>query len=422
MRHLIIGNGPAGVTAAEVLRDQDANCRITLITREDVPFYSRCQLADYVEASVPRERLLSRPASFYHDLGIELHLNCVATALDAQAHIVSVRSGTDTVQWPYDRLLLATGSAALLPPIPGLQTTPGVFTLKTLTDAETLLAGLPAGGHAVVIGSGCVGIEVIQALARRGLQVTLIEAQQHVLPLILDGEVAQRVQARLQAHGIRVKTNSPAQAVIGGPTGVTAVRAGDEEIPCDLVVCAAGVRRDFGWIAGSGIATATGILVDSRMATTVPDIFAAGDLIEGMDSLGTTRRVLPTWPNAVNSGRIAGLNMAGVERHYRGLDAFNVIRIFELPLSSFGSRDGDRTVTRIEGTTLRRLTLRDGRIVGGQFYGDVDETGLLYELMNKRVDVSEVADKLLAPGFGPAWMMPPPPQPLRIQPSANAHI
>lgn len=365
-----------------------------------------------MEESVSHERLFPRAASFYRDLDIQLHFGQAVTALDAAAHTVTLGSGAEAVQLPYDRLLIATGSAALVPPIPGLQTTPGVFTLKTLADAEVLRASLPGVRRAVVIGAGCVGLEIVQALARKGLQVTLLEAQDRVLPQMLDREIASRVAARLHAHGITVRTDCPAQAVISHQHGVSAVQVNGETIPCELVVCAVGIQRELAWLADSGIATATGILVDTRMATSAPDIFAAGDIVEGVDTLGT-RRVLPTWPNAVNSGRIAGLNMAGIERHYRSLDAINVIRIFELPVSAFGRHDGERTVTHAHGDQLRKLTLTGGRIVGGQFYGDVDETGLLYELMNKRADVSAVATKLIAPGFGPGWLLPQPPQPLR---------
>ncbi|MBI4986998.1 MAG: NAD(P)/FAD-dependent oxidoreductase [Rhodocyclales bacterium] len=412
MRIVIVGNGPAAVAAAETIRDLDGGCGIVMVSQESVPFYSPCPLAEYVEASVPRAHLFLRPESFYRDLGIETRFGLAATAVDSAARKLTLGSGAAATQLEYDRLLIAAGARAVMPPLPGLADTPGVFALKTLADAEGILARLAQVRRAVVIGSGFIGLEAAQALVRKGVAVTVIEAMGQVLPQMLDAELAALVESRLREHGVDVRTNSAAQAVLGGAAGVAAVKAGGVDIPCELVVCAAGVRPDVAWLAGSGIATAAGVLVDDRMATNLPGIYAAGDIVETNDSLGQ-RRVIGNWPNAVNGGRIAGLNMMGVERRYRGLDGINVVRIFDLPVSSFGGRDGERSLCRKEGGHMRKLALRNGRIVGGQFYGDVNGTGLYHELMNKGVDVGSFEDELLAPGFGIGRLMPQPPLPLR---------
>ncbi len=404
MRVVILGNGPAAIAGAEAARDLDRECEITLVSEEATPFYSPCPLAEYVEGSVPRERLFLRDPGFYRERRIRALLGRRVTGIDAEAPRVRLDGG-DALE--FDRLLVATGARAVLPPVPGLAGTPGVFPLKTLADADAVLERLGRSRRAVVIGSGFIGLEAAQALRRRGLHVTVVEALPQVLPQMLDAELAALVEDRLRAHGVEVHLASPVEAVIGGPAGVTGVVAGGREIPCDLAICAAGVRPQLSLVAGAGIATATGILVNDRMETSRPGVYAAGDVVEAF-AVDGQRRVLPNWPNAVNGGRVAGHNLMGVARRFRGLDGINVVRVFDVPVASFGARAGDRAVVRREGSAVRKLALRDGRIVGGQLLGDVDRTGLWYALMKEGRDVAAFGDALLDRGFGYGRLLQPP--------------
>lgn len=415
MRLVILGNGPAAVAAAEAARSLDERCEITLISRESVPFYSPCPLAEYLEGSIPRSLLFLRDEDSYRRQRLTTVFGRAAAGIDAEARRVRLEDGT----LEYDRLLIATGSRAVMPPIPGLAETPGVFSFKTLGDADRILARLPGARRAAVIGSGFIGLEAAQALSRRGLKVTVIEALPQILPQMLDTELAGRVEERLREHGVEVLTGSPASAVLGGAGGVAAVAAGGAEVPCDLVVCAAGVRPDLSLVAGSGLATAAGILVDDRMATSAEGIFAAGDVAEGPDVFGR-RRVLPNWPNAVTCGRIAAFNMLGLERHHRGLEAINVVRIFGAPVGSFGAGPGEsgpgaRLLRREEGPLLQKLALSEGRIVGGQFWGDVDRMGVFNEMMKKGVQVGGLEGELLSPRFGYSRLLAPPALPSRFR-------
>lgn len=412
MHIVIVGNGPAAIAAAEIIRERDQGCELTLISKEALPFYSPCALAEYVEQRVPREHLFLREQRFYARHHIEMVLGRAATAVDGVRKRVTIGTGAEAQHLEFDRLLIASGARAILPPIPGLEGTPGVFTLKTLADADGIVAHLPRARRAVVIGSGFIGLEAAQALARRGLSVTVVEAMGHVLPQMLDAELASRVERRLTAHGVDVRLSSPAESITGGPGGVTAIRAGGVELSCELVVCAAGVRPDIGWLSGSGIATATGILVDEHMETSVPGIFAAGDVVETNDTSGH-RRIVANWPNAVNGGRIAGLNMAGVERRFRGLEAVNVLRVFDVPVAAFGAREGERTLLVETAEGVRKLTLSGDRIVGGQIVGDVDGAGVYLGLMNKGVDVRAVEAGLLSQHFGLGCLLPAPTIPVR---------
>jgi nitrite reductase (NADH) large subunit len=390
---VIVGNGPAAVSSAETIRSLDSAREIVLISKESVPFYSPCPLAGYVGGTVPRERLFLRDADFYSRMRVKTLFGCAVTGIDTAERRVRYSGWTAGEIAGYGRLLIAAGAVAITPAILGLRDTTGVFTLKTLSDADGILSRIAGARRAVVIGSGFIGLEAAQGLQRRGLHVTVVEALGQVLPQMLDTELAQMARQRLGAHGVETFINSPAEAVTGGTDGVTAVRAGGHDIPCDIVICAAGVRANLAFLAGSGIATERGILADDRMRTSQPDVYAAGDVIE------LNGRYIPNWPNAVNTGRIAALNMMGQDRRYSGLDGINVGQIFETPVASCGAAIGEQTLRWASGGVVRKIFVTNGRVVGGQLWGDVNATGVYHELMKKGMDVSAFAADLPRPDF-----------------------
>ena len=403
MKMLIIGNGPAAISAAETLRTQDDRCVIQMLSRENVPFYSPCPLAEYVEGRIPKEHLFLRAPDFYDKTGIDIRYNHPAQRIDT-AH---QRVWVGETAFNYDRLLLAHGSKAFVPPIEGLSGTAGVFELKTLADAEGILERLKSAKRAVVIGSGFIGLEAVQALVRQGLAVTLLEAQNHVLPSMLDPDMAAIVERRLTDHGVIVKTNHLAERVLSNAQGVCGVLAGGETIPCELLICAAGVRADLSFLDGSGIAHNRGIVVDTRMQTNVTGIFAAGDVIERPDA-PEKHQVLPNWLNAVTTGRIAALNMLGYPRQHPGLEAVNVVRVFDLPIASFGRQHGEQNLRwHNQYGAVRKILVSQNRIVGGMLVGEVNGTGVLHELMKKGVNVAPFGERLSHPDFGYIHSMEP---------------
>lgn len=411
MKIVVIGNGPAAVSAVEAIRSLDRACEIVMIAKEAEPFYSPCPLAQYVEGTVSRDHLFLRDIGFYRDLDITTMFGRQVTHVDTEMNQVIL---SDEEQVSYDRLLIAAGARAVLPSLPGLTVhEPGVFVLKTLADAEAIRGYLDEAQRAVVIGAGFIGLEAAQALARRGLSVTVVEALDRVLPQMLDAGMAARVQAHLESNGVQVMLDSPAEAVMstGSSTGlgdgqVTSVVAGGQEVPCDLVVCAVGVRPNRDLVEGTEIATNTGILVDEHMETSQRGVFAAGDIAEAADIFGQ-RQVLPTWPNAVEGGRVAGYNLAlsqaevlaGVERRFTGLVDANVLSVFDLPVVSLGRQNGSETLHWVRNGVGKKLVLEEGRVVGLQMVGQVDKAGLFLDLMIKGRDVTEFGEELLAPGF-----------------------
>jgi len=393
MKLVIIGNGPAAVAAAESFREAGGAGQVAMIAHEDGPCYSPCPLAEYVEGTVTRESLFVRDESFYHALNIATRWGEEVQRVLPDEHRVLLASGSAI---PYDRLLIAAGASVVRPPIPGLDKE-GVLALKTLGEAEALLAHLPHTRRAVVIGAGFIGLQAAQALTRQGVAVTVVEILDRVLPQMLDTEMAALVQTRLGNEGVAVRTGSQVNAVLGNGR-VTGVVVDDEEMMCDLVINAAGVRPRLGLVSGTEITADKGILVDEHMRTSDPDVYAAGDIIQATDFFGQ-RRVIATWPNAVHSGRVAGNNLAGRHRHLPGLEDANVVRIFGLPVVSIGRRDGDTTLQRTDNGMVRKLALADGRVVGLQMVGTADGAGLFLGLLKQRRDVRAFGQDLLDPAF-----------------------
>jgi nitrite reductase (NADH) large subunit len=421
MKIVILGNGPAAVSAAETIRQIDSGCEIVMISKEDAPLYSPCPLAEYVEGSVPRKSLFLRDRAFYASNRFETLFGCSVTRIDTAARRVHYAGPKGAGAVEYGRLLIATGAEAVVPPVPGLATpskrfgifrarpaagaalnpVPGLFTLRTITDADGILSGIGKYRRAVVIGSGFIGLEAAQALARHGIEVTVVETLGHVLPQMLDEEMAERVGKQLAGHGIKVLVRSSAETVWWSRKGVHGVSAGGKELPCDLVICAAGVRPGLSFLDGSGIATGRGILVDGQMRTSQPDVYAAGDIIQ------LNGKALANWPNAVKTGRIAGSNMLGIDRFHPDLEDYNVVRIFDIPVASFGAREGDSELRWESPGVLRKIAVTDGKVAGVQLWGDVNGMGFYHELMKKGADISAFGDALASPQTGYAAFLRP---------------
>lgn len=397
----VIGNGPAATNAVETFRSVDPSSEIVMIARETGPAYSPCPLAEYLEGTVTRENLFVRDEAFYRSLRVTTLWGRQVERILPGEHQVLLADGEAI---GYDRLLIAAGASTIRPSIPGLGLE-GVFPFKTLADADAILAYLPSARRALVIGAGFIGLEAAQALRRRGLAVTVVEILDQVLPLMLDTDMAALVQKRLEENGVEVRTGSQVKAVTGDGH-VSGVVVDDEEVPCDLVVYAAGVRPNVELVAGTEIATDVGILVDEHMRTSHPDVYAAGDIVQGMDLFGQ-RRVIATWPNAVTGGRVAGYNLAGRHCHLPGLEDASVVRVFGLPVVSLGQREGDTALKRARDGVVCKLTLEEGRVVGLQQVGTADGAGLFLGLIKQRRDVRVLGEDLLDVGFNYGRLLKP---------------
>lgn len=393
MRHVIIGNSAAGVYAAEAIRAVDSKCKITIISDEKSPCYSRCLLPYYISGELSQEELIVRDIEWYRSRDIETLLGkrAIKVAEDARKVILD-----DDEEIPYGSLLVATGGSARLPPVDGIDN-PMVFTLRDMDDALRISEVLPGAKQAVVLGAGLIGLKVVYALWSRGVSVTVVEVLGHVLPQTLDLRAAEIVQKALGQQNIVVKTGSTATRIIGRESTVEAIELDSgETITCDLVVCAVGVRPNTELVQDTAIQRNEGILVDEHMRTNVPDVYAAGDVAETIDFLSKERRVNAVWPSATRGGKIAGCNMAGVDKRCDAEMAMNSLDFFGIPIISIGLVDpeGDEyetiTAHSPEKSSYRKLVLKGGRIVGMVLVGDVKKAGVISSLIRREDDVTQI--------------------------------
>ncbi|HEX2987651.1 MAG TPA: FAD-dependent oxidoreductase, partial [Chloroflexota bacterium] len=279
MKHLIVGNGPAGISAARTLRRLAPGDQVALVAEESQPFYSKVLTSYFVGGKVPYENMLLSNAEGFQEKGIQLLMGKQAVRIDPATRELLL-SGGERVSC--DRLLLATGASPFIPPIEGIKL-PGVFTLWTHDDSVKMKEWIQEGQHAVVVGAGLVGLKAAEAFLMRGLTVTVVELLDRVLPQVLSLEDAAIVKRELEKRGVVIRT-STGVSQISGEDRVREVTLNDgSTLPCDVVVVATGVRPNLSLAKSAGISFGRGILVGEFMETSVPGIYAAGDVTEAYD-------------------------------------------------------------------------------------------------------------------------------------------
>ena len=342
-RHIvIIGCGTAGAAAALRARKTDRTATITILQAEPAPEYSRCGLPYTLTGAIPRrENLIIHPIRFYQGplVRADLRLETRATSVDLKAQKVTAenREGKSE-ELTYDSLIFATGSLPRAPPIKGLDL-PQVHRLHTLKDAEELLKSAKKAKSAAIIGAGLVGLETAEALHSLGLKVTVIEFLESVLPAMIDPDLASLLQERMEEEGIGVKLGCAAQEVLPGKVRMKHRASGnEEEVPADLVVVATGVRpnTDLASQAGLKLGPTGGITVDDRMATSAPNVYAAGDCAEHRDLVTGQPIVSGLGSVALRQGEVAGTNAAGGQARLEGVVMARTTRLFGLEIAAVG--------------------------------------------------------------------------------------
>ena len=397
LRHLIIGNGPAGVIAAETLRGQRPGDAITLLGNEKEPPYSRMAIPYLLEGDIEESGTYLRKApDHFEQLGISL-LHGRAVSLDTASRTVRLADGQCL---PFDRLLLAVGSSPASPPIPGIDL-PGVLTCWTLEDARRIAAAVHDGARVIQMGAGFIGCIIMEAIVARGARLTLVEMADRMVPRMMPPGASALLRRWCEARGVRVMTGTRITRIerIGGALRVTT--ADDERLDAEVVISATGVKPNIAWLADSGVATATGILVDHRLATSVDGIYAAGDCVESEELGSGVRIVNAVQPDAVDQARIAALNMAGRDARLVGTLQMNVLNTFGLVSTSFGQWQGVPGGARVEANDLReqrylRLEFDDDVLVGATCLGHTDHIGVIRGLIQRRTRLGPWKDMLLA--------------------------
>lgn len=383
-RHVIIGNGGAGLAAAKAVRAARPADEVIIISRENCCAYSPVLATHYLAGQISYEDMFSVDEGFYLRNGIQAILDKRVVSIASNTRAVYLDDGGSVA---FDTLLIATGSQMIVPPVPGLEGA-GTFSLQTAEDAKQIDLWTRRSTSALVMGAGLIGMQVLDALMRRGLRVSLVEKLDQIMPLTLDVEGAAVVQRRLRERGVDLHLGDGATAVANWNGRKVVTLESGSVVEADLVIVATGVRPNVDLAQGSGIQMGRGLFVDECACTNLEGIYAAGDVAEGPDGVLGERLVNATWFNAAEQGRVAGLNMAGIPARCSGNVRMNVSFPLDIEIASVGTVN--RTSAEVEeicslsADHYRKLTFEHGRLVGAVLVGDVQEIGLLTGMIRRQ--------------------------------------
>lgn len=376
-RYVIIGNSAAGRSAARAIRALDADGEVTILSEETVPFYVRPMLPDFIGGMARQDFFAA--GSHFEEEGLTIRLGNRVERLDVAAREVILSSGT---RLPFDALLLATGSVPIQIPWPGSEAE-GIAYFRTFADAEriALLAGLAK--HAVVVGGGLLGLEFVRAFRAAGLQVTHLIRECHIGSPLLDEQAGSLLQSALEGMGVNLAFEEEVKSFEVCEGKVCGLYTSRERfLACDLVGVAVGVRPRIELAQTAGLAVDRGILVDRSFQTSVPGIYAAGDVAQAFDRIWGQPRVNTSWRNSRQQGELAGLAMAGGAVHYPGAVAANFQLTAGIPFGAIGitnpplSEEWEVEVhVDFQAGTYRKTVRRKGTLVGATLLGDLREAG-----------------------------------------------
>ncbi len=403
MHYVIIGNGGAGLRAAQTIRKRDPDGSITMVDRERYPCYYRMRLPDYISGWKERNTVFVVHEDFYAHNGIELIREDSVTRVNADEHEAVLEKGGTL---SYDRLLIAAGARPRELEQEGSRLD-GIVYLRTLDQAEDIIARARKAKNAVSLGGGLLGVEMARAFNELGLKTHYLIREDRFWPQMLDAAGSALVEKVLEDKGIMLNKEEGLDEITGEAGRVAAVRTtAGKQCDADIVGICIGVVPNLEFLEGSGIETDRGIIVDERLRTRKPDVYAAGDIAQALDVASGEHRLVTSWLNTQRQGETAGINMTGGEAALEGVVPFNVIVIYGLPVASLGlhmppEQGGYETLTGDypKDGKYRKLVLRGGVLVGGTLIGDIAEAQAIESLIKMQADLSPYRERLFEPGF-----------------------
>jgi nitrite reductase (NADH) large subunit len=409
-RLVVIGNGMAGARTVEEILARGGDFAITMFGDEPYGNYNRIMLSNVLAGVEDESGIFLNDLSWYADHGITLHAGTRVERIDRQAKVVHASDGTAT---GYDKLIIATGSRAFVPPIPGLHRPgrgyhQGVFAFRTLDDTRAMTRYAREHQRAVVIGGGLLGLEAARGLQNHLPHVTLVHAPDHLMNTQLDEVAGQTLQRTIEQRlGIEVLTGATTTEILG-KHAVTGVRLADGRVvECDVVVVAAGIRANAEVAAASGLTVGRGVVVDDQMVA-APDVYAVGECAEHRGQVYGL--VAPLWEQArVLADHLTGANPAAA---YHGSKVSTKLKVAGVDVASMGltaPAEGDESVTFAEPAKgiYKNVIVRDGRLVGATLVGDVSKAAYLIQAFERGLDLpDERASLLFDLGREPAGVSP----------------
>ncbi len=414
--HVILGAGPAGVIAAETLRKHAPNDTITLVGDEPDAPYSRMAIPYLLIGNIDESgTYLRKSATHFDDLRIT-QVKAKVTRVDAAGKTVQLDNGQSI---SFDKLLIATGSHPVRPPIAGMDL-PGVHPCWTLEDARAIQALAKPGARVLQMGAGFIGCIIMEALAVRGVKLSVVEMGDRMVPRMMGPVAGGMIRDWCEAKGVQVFTGTKVEAIESGAekgllgklaaavgmssddaSGALRVRLSNgQTVEADLVISATGVRPAIGFLEGSGITCLQGVLTDQHLQTNVPGIYAAGDCAEAFDLVSGKTIVSAIQPNAAEQARVAALNMLGQKTELKGVTQINVLDTLGLISTSFGNWEGvagGQSAVLTDKAAGRHLSLqfKDDVMVGCNSVGWTEHVGVMRGLVEGQIHLGDWKDRLM---------------------------
>lgn len=388
MRYVVIGASAAGISGAKTLRELDKNAEIVLISKDE-NVYSRCILHHYISNHRDVDALNFTSKNFFEENNITWMKGLEVKDVNDKEQTLNLSNG-ETLS--YDKLLVCSGASAFIPPVPGLREGNNVVGLRNLDDAVLIKEQAKKVKNVVVLGAGLVGIDAVSGLLGQGLNISLVEMSNKILPLQLDKYASDVYEKKFTEEGVSLKLDVKAEKLIldenNNPKALL-LNTG-EEVPCELVVVATGVRSNIDFMENSNIeCDRFGLIIDAKGQTNIENIYGAGDV--------TGRN--PIWPTAVKEGIIAAHNMLGKEMimtdFFGSKNTMNFVGVATMSLGMVEPEDETYIVeTQVEGNNYKKIIHKDGKIYGAIIQGDLSYAGVLTQLIKENIDVSKVTKSL----------------------------
>ena len=381
MKHVIIGAGASGISAARTIREIRGDDEIVVISSDEA-IYSKCMLHKYISGERDEAGLSFIGDGFFKDNNIRRLAGVTVTGIDTAKKQVQFDGGSES----YDRLLIATGSRNVIPPVGNLRSASNVYGLRELNDAKTIREKAGQANDIVIIGAGLAGLDAAYALVELGKKPVLVDIEETVLAKNLDSKAASVYQRKFEEAGCEFRLGRKVSDTINDDSGVVTALVLDngDKLPCDFIISTAGVRPAAEILKDSGASFQAGINVDEFMATEADGIYIAGD-VAGISGI---------WPNAVKQGEVAAMNMCGVKTVYD--DAFaqknttNFFGIVTLSVGQFIPSEGDEVFTREDRSRYEKVIVRNGVPVGVILQGDISHSGFWQYLIKKTISVADI--------------------------------
>ena len=391
MRYVVIGASAAGISGVKTLRELDKEAEIILVSKDE-NVYSRCILHHYISNHRDIDALNFTDKKFFEDNNITWIKGVEVKSIDDKAQSLVLSNGETLA---YDKVMLCTGASAFIPPVEGLREGNNVVGLRNLEDAVLIKEQAKKVKNVVVLGAGLVGIDAVSGLLGQDLNVSLVEMGDKILPLQLDKYTSDVYKNKFEEHGVNLKLGVRAEKLIldenNNPKAlVVNTGEGIEEIPCELVVVATGVRSNTAFLEGSNIEfDRFGLIIDEKGKTNVENVYGAGDI--------TGRN--PIWPTAVKEGIIAANNMLGNEMimtdFFGSKNTMNFVNIATMSLGDTEPKDDTYKVeVKIDGDNYKKIIHKDGKIYGAIIQGDLSYAGVLTQLIKENIDISKVTKSI----------------------------